>query len=289
MVLFNDQGGGQALPPFLQGRTAANYRSPFQTRPMITPKASIVPGEVRPNIAPTNPFGIKPQTGAYNPVQGQYAGGVKGPNITPNINLKPNLPTGGLPGLNVQPTVPGGQPDAKANDTKTLFEFLKKDLENERNKALSGAQSDAASRGVYYGTPLTTSEGDINTSFLRGLGQLQAGMIQNQDQNELAKLGLATNLIGSPASYSELANTGAPNPDVYSTIGSLFAGQQAPNAGPQITPNAPGAPGAAVQKPVGQPIQSQPTQQPFKPPLPFRPGQQTPTPLKPFVPNQRFF
>jgi len=159
-----------------------------------------------------------------------------------------------------------GQPAANAsgNDTKTLFEFLKKDLENERNNALSNARSSAAGRGVYYGTPLTTSEGDINTSFLRGLGQLQSGLIQNEQQNELQRLGLASNLIGSPPSFSDLAQQGQGNPDVYQTIGSLFAGQQVPGQ-PAITP--------AVQKPAATPIQA-----------PFRPGQQTPVPLKPFNP-----
>lgn len=262
MVLFNDQGGGQALPPFLQGRTATPYRSPFQTRPMITPKASIVPGEVKPNIAPANPFGLKPNAPSSTP----------GLNITPaKPMVGPTVPGGGtlpVPGITPPPglQVDGGNAPAGKPDTQTLFEFLKKDLENERNKALSGAQSDAAARGVYYGTPLTTSEGDINTSFLRGLGQLQSGMIQNEQQNELAKLGMASNLIGSPGSFSDLASMGQGNPDVYSTIGSLFAGQnpQQSIAGPAITPaqsttpTSPAKPGPALpfirgQQPIIKP------------------------------------
>lgn len=216
---LNDQGGGQALPPFLQGRTATPYRSPFQTKPMITPKASIVPGETRPQ---------------------QY---VKAPTPGPNIT----------PAVAPQPGIPAASAKANMNDTQTLFEFLKKDLENERNKALGNAQADASARGVYYGTPLTTSEGDINTSFLRGLGQLQSGIIQNDQQNQLARLGMASNLIGSPASFGDLASLGQGNPDVYSTIGSLFAGQQ-PTAqtGPTITPAATPRPGPVLPFPRGQ-------------------------------------
>lgn len=271
MVL--EPNGGQMLPPYLQGRTLTP-NGPFKTGPMITPKPTAYPGVdsgFKPNVGYQAPKPLVPPAG---------------PAITPNAGN--NFGIGGfprqpnLPGLNItpatpQPGIPAASANANANDTQTLFEFLKKDLENERNSALSNARSSAAGRGVYYGTPLTTSEGDINTSFLRGLGQLQSGIIQNEQQNQLQRLGLASNLIGSPASFGELAQQGQGNPDVYNAIGSLFAGQTPAPAGPQITPNA--APGQAVQKPTAQPIQ-----QPFAPQLPYRPGQQTPTPIKPFNP-----
>lgn len=194
---LDGRGGGQAMPPFLQGRTTAT-KGPFQTKPMITPKSMVAPGEVRPNTG-------------LNPVPTV-------PNITPSVGAK--------------------KPAQPKSDVQTLFEFLKGDLENERNQALANARSSAAARGVFYGTPLTTSEGDINTSFLRGLGQLQSGLINAEQDRELSRLGLASNLIGSPASFGELAGLGQGNSDVYSTIGSLFAGPQAQaqRPGPVITP-----------------------------------------------------
>jgi len=268
MVLFNDQGGGQALPPYLQGRTRSPTGYPYQTQPMITPKSTVFPGEAT---------GFRPGP-AYNPgiKPGQFP--MPRPNIGPMIPPGILTPGGSVPGL-AGPTGITPPANAAANagkpDQQTLFEFLKKDLENERNSALSNARSDAANRGVFYGTPLTTSEGDINTSFLRGLGQLQSGLIQNEQSNELARLGLASNLIGSPPSFNDLSQLGQGNPEVYGTIGSLFAGQQPPQ-GPAITPNV--APSAQ-----GQPIQGQPA--PFKPQLPFRPGQQ---PIKPVNPINLF-
>lgn len=199
---LDGRGGGQALPPFLQGRTTAT-KGPFQTQPMITPRPMVAPREVKPNV-----------------------GLPQGPAITPKQPMA------------AQPT---NQPANQKPGTQTLFEFLKRDLENERNQALAGARTSASARGVFYGTPLTTSEGDINTSFLRGLGQLQAGLINSEQDRELQRFGLASNLIGSPASFGELASLGQGNPDVYSTIGSLFAGPQAQaqRPGPVITPKNP--------------------------------------------------
>lgn len=229
------RGGGQALPSYLQARTPT-LAGAFATRPVITPKSTVVPGEAvgaapKPNVA-----GLLPQPpitpNIQKPMQPLVAGGGSG--ALPPMNI---LPQANIPGLNQNPTTPGA---AGATGDKpsiqTLFEFMKQDLENERNRALGSTQASAAKRGVYYGSPLTTSEGDINTSYLRGLGQLQADMLQNEQQNELARLGLATNLIGQPASYGELAGTGAANPEVYSTIGSLFGGGATPTA-PAITPN----------------------------------------------------
>ena len=265
---LNDQGGGQALPPYLQGRTRAPTGYPYQTQPMITPKSTVFPGEAT---------GFKPMTPRPALPGLNITPRAPGPAVPPGLpgitgTPRPNLP----PGLSVGPTAPGNSTAATGKpDQQTLFEFLKKDLENERNSALSNARSDAANRGVFYGTPLTTSEGDINTSFLRGLGQLQSGLIQNEQSNELARLGLASNLIGSPPSFNDLSQLGQGNPEVYGTIGSLFAGQQPPQ-GPAITPNV--APSAQ-----GQPIQGQPA--PFKPQLPFRPGQQ---PIKPVNPINLF-
>jgi hypothetical protein len=122
---------------------------------------------------------------------------------------------------------------------QTLFNFLKQDLESERNKALADTRSSAANRGVFYGTPLTTSEGDINTQYLRGLGQMQAGLISNDEQQNLQRLSLIPQLLGRPLNAAELG--GGNTNDIMQTIGSLFAPRQGPVA-PVITP--------PVQKPL---------------------------------------
>lgn len=190
---LDNRGGGQALPPFLQGRTQAG--------PMITPRDSIVPGETR---FPT-----------FNK-----------PGIGSNVEPKPFI--GQRPPAPAQPVVaqPTAAPIAAAKPTsQTLFDFLKQDLESERNKALAGTRASAASRGVFYGTPLTTSEGDIETSFLRGLGQLQAGILGNEQQLQLQKLGLIPQLLGRPLNAAELGSGGGS--DIFQTIGSLFAPRSA--------------------------------------------------------------
>lgn len=214
---LDNRGGGQALPPFLQGRTPAAPSSPFQTQPIITPKAMVSPGEVKPGVRPNQPPAMaKP---------GQFS--------------FPQRPMA-YPTAAPTPSAVGTPPPA-AKPQFSLYDFLKQDLEAEQNKALAGANTDAESRGVFYGSPLTTSRGDIKTEFLRGLGQLDSGLIQNERQNELARLGMATNLIGSPPSFGDLASLGQGNPDIYSIIGSLFAGPQGQTQrpGPAITPNNP--------------------------------------------------
>jgi hypothetical protein len=256
---LDGRGGGEALPPFLQGRTRATAGS-FQTQPMITPRPSVVPGEVDPR----KQF-HQQRKEQFGPGSGVLSGrpSVSKPAITPKQPFG-SMFGGNVPGLNQGAATPGEKPP-----TQTLFEFLKRDLENERTRALSGARSSAAARGVFYGTPLTTSEGDIETSFLRGLGQLQSGLIGQEQQNELARLGLATNLIGQPASFGELSQLGQGDADVYNTIGGLFAGQQPPADQPSITPN------VAVN-----PQQQQPLTQ-AGPGLPFKRGTQGSLPISP--------
>ena len=209
---FDNRGGGQMLPPFLQGRTPS--KGPYNTQPMITPRASVAPGEVKPQ---GNPWDVY-RKGAVPP----------SPMITP---AKPPM----APVAPVAPVPPVKSP------TQSLFEFMKQDLEGERNKALADTRSSAANRGVFYGSPLTTSEGDINTQYLRGLGQLQAGLISNDEQQNLQRLSLIPQLLGRPLNASEMGGSGNVN-DVMQTIGSLFAPRQGPTA-PAITP-------APTQKPL---------------------------------------
>ena len=140
----------------------------------------------------------------------------------------------------ITPAVAPSPATAQKPPMQSLFEFLKQDLVGERNKALASAKSDAANRGVFYGTPLTTSEGDINTQFLRGEGQLQAGLINNEEQQNLQRLSLIPQLLGRPLNAAELG--GGNTNEIMQTIGSLFAPRQGPVA-PGITP-------APAQKPL---------------------------------------
>lgn len=205
----DNRGGGQALPPYLQGRTMADQSSPFQTKPMITPASSIVPGEVNPK-APAGGSGVAGTLGGLAGANGQ-AGGAGAP----------------------QPTNPGNAHPGP----QTLYDFLKHDLEDQRKSAMANAETDASARGVYYGSPLTTSKGDIQTEFLKGMGTLDANMLQNEQSNERARTGQAISLLnGMP-----LSGAGGPDKDVLSQLGMLFgssgnAGVAGERTGPVITP-----------------------------------------------------
>lgn len=202
---LDNRGGGQALSPFLQGRSPVG-RGPFQTRPMITPKSTVAPGETRSLFG-----GIR-----------QIAGRLGLPTLRPPAATAANAPT--LSPKTAAPSAP--------SSAQTLYEFFKSDLERQRDAAIASATADAAARGVFFGTPLTTSKGDIQTEFGRGLGELQARMLQNEEQNELQRLGLASSLLsGIPQQGG-----GGISPDVFATIGQLFAPRQGPTGAPRLTP-----------------------------------------------------
>lgn len=99
-----------------------------------------------------------------------------------------------------------------------LFEFLKSDLERERDLALSESDVDAARRGVFFGTPGSIPRTDIQEKYLRGLGQLESGLIQNETQNELARLGLASSLIPQ-----DILDSGGIDPALFQALGGLFS------------------------------------------------------------------
>jgi hypothetical protein len=193
MATFGPQGGGKALPPYLQGRAA--------TQPMITPKSTVAPGEVKPVAqAPAAPAA---------PAQAPAA-----PAITPAAN-----PTAAQ--MSAQPKAPAAQP-------QSLYEFFKSDLERQRNAAIANARSDASKRGVFYGTPLTTSEGDIETEFQRGLGALQGNLMQHAEENQMNKLRLAAQL----GLFGGDAEAAGMDKDVFAQLGALLT----PRGGPSVTP-----------------------------------------------------
>lgn len=219
---MNNQGGGNALPPYPQMRTqtiagsSGRSRSAqpsgimdalrkAKTKPVVTPKSTVMPGEVKQTAPPMTPAAQK------------------------------------------QPPQAGGQ------TLSDVYNFFKSDLENERRQAISGAQADAAKRGVYYGTPLTGSEADIETQFLRGLGQLQSGMYSNEQENQLRRLGLASGLLGGfPEGGYEGDNS------FYQVLGQLF-GSSPTASGARRGPAISTAPPARLPPPTTQ-----------RPPIPVR-------------------
>lgn len=249
-------GGGMAQPPYLQGRkpmiTPANGQPQIgakapqpMTQPMITPMASIVPGETRGPVAPVQP--PKPQGNLAN-MATQIKKATSKPSMLSTFGKK-------IPAPNVTPITPAqqgatGNPLSPAG--QSAYDVLKGDLEDQRRSAMSGAVADASARGVYYGTPLTTSQGDIQTQYLRGLGQLQAGVLGNEQQNEISRLQIASNLIGQ----NGVAQGGKIDPATLQMLGTLFAPRNGPT-GPSITPAAPGTPGSQqeIDPLTGQPKQ----------------------------------
>ena len=204
-------GGGAALPPYLQlRRPAANPWTGMggipsypgqRTQPVVTPKSTAAPGEVKPQTPPPAPS-----------------------------------QTAQMPQGSATPAQPMSQPPQAGGQTLgDVYRFFKSDLENQRNQALASTRADASARGVFYGTPLTGSEADINTQYLRGLGQLQAGMYGNEQQNMLARLGLAESL----GWQGQMNQPPLPGGMDWSGLGALFAPNQPGTAAaktPAITP-----------------------------------------------------
>lgn len=210
--------------------------------------------------------GIKPKT-----MNAQTQGGMQSP---PYLQMK----TPPMPGMAPQPAItpkpsamgdtvappqtlgPQGYtgpkitpaPQAGGTNFKGVYDFLSSDLANQAKQAKSNAIADHAARGLYYSSPLSGSEADIDTQYLRGLGQLQAGMYGNLQQNELARLGIAANLIG-PTSQNMPT---MPEPMDFSDLGALFANPSSARTGPvgpAITPANPvSKPNTSGGKPIKQ-------------------------------------
>lgn len=194
--------------------------SPFPTlkRPTFTSPAGFMgPGKATP-----------PFLQARRP---KLAGPSSAPVLTPKDATSPVSPVAAATPAGPVATPTPSQPVQIAQQAKpgpqTLYEFLRRDLEDKRNAAIASARADAAARGVFYGTPLTTSQGNIETEFQRGLGQLQAGLLEREQQNELQRLALAAQLYGGFGG----AGGGEDNSAMMQLIGSLLA----PRPGP-VTP-----------------------------------------------------
>lgn len=210
------RGGGNAMPSYLTPQNSP-----------ITPMSQVVPGENR-----------SPISGLLNPIR-QARAGATGfwANLQKRLAQRRNVPVQGPRPTHRFPQpaarVPGLTPKSKAKPTDPMqqyYNFLKSDLERERTGLRANAIGDASSRGVYYGTPLTTSFGDIDTEYLRGLGQLQASMFQNEQQNQLERMRIGAGLIGQ----TPMAEGGGIDPAIIAQLGTLFG--RPPTSGP-ITPN----------------------------------------------------
>lgn len=203
-------GGGMALPPFLENRPAPNFRPAITPRPQIDGDRIAPQG---PNIAPIsfpesrNPL-VKDNLMYPGGTPGFYNNGGAGrpPNVAPTVPQP--KPIAGVPTLGTN-----------APAAQQIFEFLKSDLMRNSARAKDKAIADAAERGVYYGSPLTTSMGDIETEFQRGLGQLAAQTLQNEQGNELERLRLATGLIPQASE----PDVGGVAPEFFGEMGKAFA------------------------------------------------------------------
>ena len=237
--------GGQQNPPYLQMKNQIPGASPTmaQSSPVITPGPSAMGDTVkRPMPTPGMPS-ITPQGPMGNPA----AATPQPPAPMPQVPKAPNMPEAGpAPQITPASAPPQTPPQAGGDKLGDVYNFFKSDLQNQTHQAKANAITDASARGVYYGTPLTGSETDIDTQYLRGLGQLQSGMYGNAQQDSLARLGLASNL-----GYQGLAQQpNAPGAMDWSALGNLFGPSPTnPNGparkGPVITPQQPNQSDAA--------------------------------------------
>lgn len=209
-------------------------------------------------------------------MQSAAAGGQKAPPYLqartaprPGMQPKPIItPKASAPGdvmapKNTAMPTPGTPPPQKGGGTLAdVYKFFQSDLENKKNQALADTRADAEKRGVFYGTPLTGSEADINTQYLRGVGQLQAGMYGNEQENTMRKLGLAVQLMGQEGQNAPPMPGGLD----FSALGALFAQPREGPTAPKMTPPNPG-------KPNSLPVPPQTVKQPNGlPPIRYNPN-----------------
>jgi len=217
--------GGDTKPPFIQARVPkpgapkpqGNVTDVYKpqarqttTKPVITPKPMVMGDQPKPVQTNTTVGGAAPT-----------------PGMTPPIT-----PAGQVP------------PQQGGSSFADTYNYLKSDLQNETKQALAKTRADAESRGVFYGSPLTGSEADINTQYLRGLGQLSAGMYGNEQQAMLERQRIMAGLIGPAGGnapplpggmdWSGLAN-------IFSSPNNAVAGARSGPVGPG--PNLTPAPG----------------------------------------------
>jgi len=240
---MSPQGGGQAAPPFLEMRRAVKGKQ--TTQPVVTPKPQVTPSEVasQPSAGGGQPAAAPPSAPPVTKKTGQIAHQMQG-DIIPQIQAaaqqgdataiawlkKHNAPLVGPVGGDTTTTpAPSGQ------TLDDVYNFFKQDLMDATKLAKASATADAAARGVYYGTPLTTSLGDLDTQYLRGLGQLQAGMYGNEQARQLAMMQMAAGMFTPQYQGSGY------DPNTLALLGQIYGWNPKPTAtGPGVTPKQPG-------------------------------------------------
>lgn len=244
------------------------------------------PGDIN---SPNNPYG---RSGHYDPATGKWSmivpGGQGGSSDNPLINAinSGHATPAQIAQWNAQNDVSGGMPAPQANGQpgavglENLRAVLERGLANnsrysgdlitrlqdqmsgnlndERRMAEDRAKADASARGVYYGSPLTTSLGDIGERYLKaqssgqtdllkqiadanatdkqssidnvfrfGQGEQDSVNSQNDLLTRIADLGLrgGPTIPGATDSFNSLPQPTAPDySSIYQLLGSLFGG-----------------------------------------------------------------
>jgi hypothetical protein len=341
---FNPQGGGVLPPP--QPDPSSAFQPPQSLLQQLSAQGPLSVGGGAP-LSPeqlaqhqqirqqfpggaTGISGLQPQNGAVGV-------GFRQPNV-PQPNIDPGrLPQGGQPQIPQQPgglpqpgnplvpeggAVPlgglGGLLERQLGNpsrfglpqVQQAFDFLSGELQRGAQGAEQRAITDAQQRGVFFGSPLTTSLGDIATELQRGQGNLASTLALAQAQTGGQDLNAAIanafrfgeNQLGAQQFAGQLGlnalgqgQQGAP--DINSILAMIqgLPTAQMGNLGGQF-----GGLGSLAGL-LGQPSQQQQPQQqpqqqaapPFIPPAPqilpsfLRPGPATiPQPLQPIPFNQ---
>lgn len=188
----------------------------LQKRPKITPASPPPPPVYRdtPIEDPNNPGQNYDPQGQGNGDGGFPNTGTGNPNIDPPGQPRPGQPPppnpqgqgGEPPPVQKFPPVPPGDTGiGSGNPWQMQYDAAKGALEAETKTKMAGAITDAQKRGVYYGTPLTTSQGDMNSDYLRSLASLQADTAKNYMDDQFRRQALAAQLMqqqGGPAQSS---------------------------------------------------------------------------------------
>lgn len=162
--------GGQLAPASLpqieripQGAQPGNV-------PMINAQAPVAP----PVAAPAAPVQAAAAPAAPAPLTPQQPGAL------PQMPVAPGAPVK-LQDLGGEIEKNLGNPSAFNSDLlQQTFGYLKGDLENTRDKELANADIDAASRGMYFGTPGLQSRSNVREKYNRGVGDLATQLALKQ-------------------------------------------------------------------------------------------------------------
>lgn len=181
------QGGTTSLPQHLQtpgqpggGTGAGGWQvggggAPGNPPPASTPPGTVPPAPPAPGSGPVVP----PAPPAAAPAPGSNTGGPDDVAIeTANHNkqMSADLYKHLMEMLN-NPSRYGAEEAQKTRDQGM------QQLKDTQTLAMDKATANAASRGVYHGSPLTNSLGDIGQQFIRGSADLETNIERDQAQH----------------------------------------------------------------------------------------------------------